>query len=65
MREIERVGESGGERAADQAAGVADHEGGFFGGEVLGGADEVAFVFAGGSVEDDDEGAGFCFMGCI
>ena len=59
MWESQRAGEGRGQRAADQAAGVADHEGGFLGGEVLGCADEVAFVFAGGGVEDDDEGAGF------
>lgn len=38
---------------------MSDHEGGFGRGEVLGGADEVAFVFAGRGVEDDYEGAGF------
>ena len=38
---------------------MADHEGGFGGGEVFGGADEVAFVFARWGVEDDYEGAGF------
>jgi hypothetical protein len=40
---------------ADQARGVADHEGHFFGSDVLGGDDEVAFVFARGVVQDDNE----------
>lgn len=35
--------------------GVADHKGHFFGCDGFGGDDEVAFVFAGGGVEDDDE----------
>ena len=59
LREIQGLGEGGGQRAADQAAGVADHEGRFFGGKVLSRADEVAFIFARRGIEDDDEGAGF------
>ncbi len=37
---------------------MADHEGHFLRGDVLGGDDEVAFIFAGGGVKDDDEVAG-------
>ena len=37
---------------------MADHEGHLGGGEVLGGDDEVAFVFAGDGVEDNDGLAG-------
>ena len=39
---------------------MADHEGCFGGGEVLGGDDEVAFIFAGRGVEDNDERARGC-----
>ena len=60
LREVQGGSEVGRERGADEAGGVADHEGHFFGGQGGGGDDEVAFVFAGGGVEDDDEGAGFC-----
>jgi len=45
----------GGQRRAEVAGCVADHEGGFGGGEGGGGDYEVAFVFARGVVEDDDE----------
>ena len=55
----------GGDRAADQTRGVADHEGGFGGGEVLGSDNEVAFIFAVGGVEDDDEGAAFWMRGDV
>jgi len=48
----------GGHGRAEIAGGVADHEGGFGGGKVGGGDDEVAFVFAGGGVEDNEEVAG-------
>jgi acyl-CoA hydrolase len=34
---------------------VSDHEGHFFGGDVLSGDDEVAFIFARGIVQDDYE----------
>lgn len=42
---------------------MADHEGELFGGSIFGGKDQVAFVFARGGVEDDDEGAAFCEWG--
>lgn len=44
---------------ADYAGGVSDHEGHFFGRHVAGGDYQVAFVFAGGGIEDDDEFAIF------
>ncbi len=59
LRELQGKGQGGGDGGADEAAGVLDHEGHFVGGHVLGGEDEVAFVFARGGVEDDDEGAVF------
>lgn len=34
---------------------MSDHEGHFFGGDVRAGDYEVAFIFAGEVVEDDDE----------
>jgi len=40
---------------------VADQEGGFGGGEGAGGDDEVAFVFAGFRVEDDEGVAAGCW----
>jgi hypothetical protein len=42
---------------------VADEEGGFGGGEGAGGDDQVAFVFAGFGVEDDDGVAAGCGRG--
>lgn len=59
LGQLELRGERGGERGADDARGVAHHEGHLFGRHVAGGDDEVAFVFAGGRVEDDDEFAVF------
>lgn len=50
LREFEAGGEGREDRGAEVAGGVADHEGGFGGSEVLGGDDEVAFVFAVGGV---------------
>lgn len=55
LRETKGVAQRRGNGGADQARGVADHEGHFFRGDVLGGGDEVAFVFAGGVVQDDNE----------
>lgn len=55
LREVQGGGARDGQRRADVAAAVADHEGGFFGRQGFGGDDEVAFVFAVGRVEDDDE----------
>lgn len=52
---MQGCGARDGERRAYVAGAVADHEGGFFGGEGFGGDDEVAFVFAVGRVEDDYE----------
>ena len=43
---------AGEERGAQVAAGVADQEGGFGGGQGAGGDDQVAFVFARFRVED-------------
>ena len=37
-----------------------DHEGHFVGRHIFGGEDEVAFIFAGGGVEDYDEFAALC-----
>lgn len=45
----------GRERSAQVAGGVVDQECGEWGREGLSGDDEVAFVFAGGGVEDDEE----------
>ena len=59
LREREVRGEGGRDGRADEAAGVLDHEGHLFGRHVLGGDDEVAFVFARGRVQDDDEVAAF------
>ena len=39
---------------------MVDHEGHFVGGHIFGGEDEVAFIFAGGGVEDYDEFAALC-----
>jgi hypothetical protein len=54
LRELESGRAGGEERCAEVAGGVADEEGGFGGGEGAGGDDQVAFVFAGFGVEDDD-----------
>lgn len=53
------LGECGGHGTADDARGVAVHEGHLLGGDVLCGDDEIAFVFAREIVEDDDEFAIF------
>jgi hypothetical protein len=60
LREVQGCGAADGERGADVAAAVADHEGCFFGREALGGDDQVAFVFAVGGVKDDYEFAVGC-----
>jgi hypothetical protein len=52
---VQGCGARDGERRAYVAGAVADHEGGFFGGEGFGGDDEVALVLAVGRVEDDYE----------
>ena len=54
LREFEGGGARGEQGRAEVAGGVADEEGGFGGGEGAGGDDQVAFVFAGFGVEDDD-----------
>lgn len=64
LREVEVEGALGQEGRADQAGGVADHEGHLFGGDGLGGDDEVGFVFAGGVVEDDYEFVGAWESSC-
>jgi hypothetical protein len=53
--EVQGCGARDGERGAQVAGAVADHEGGFGGGQGGRGDDEVAFVLARGGVEDDDE----------
>lgn len=52
-----RMGRGGGGlgRGGGEIPGMADHKGHFFGSDGFGGDDEVAFVFARGGVEDDDE----------
>jgi hypothetical protein len=52
--ELEGCRAHGEERCAEVAGGVADEEGGFGGREVAGGDYQVAFVFAGFGVEDDN-----------
>ena len=54
LREFEGGGARGEQGRAEVAGGVADEEGGFGGGEGAGGDYQVAFVFAGFGVEDDD-----------
>ena len=54
-REVKGVCDGGREGCADEAGGVADHEGHLLGCYVVGGDDEVGFVFAGGFIEDDKE----------
>ena len=39
---------------------MVDHKGHFVGGHIFGGEDEVAFIFAGGGVEDYDKFAALC-----
>lgn len=55
LRQLQLRGACDGDWSADVAGGVPDHERGFGGGEVFGGDYEVAFVLAGGGVEDYDE----------
>jgi hypothetical protein len=55
LREVQGCGARDGERGAQVAGAVADHEGGLCGGQGGGGDDEVAFVLARGGIEDDDE----------
>jgi hypothetical protein len=52
LGEVEGCRPRDGERGTYVAGGIADHEGGFAGGEGGGGDYEVAFVLAGGGVED-------------
>ena len=60
LRQLEGGGAHGQERRAEVAGGVADEEGGFGGREGARGDDQVAFVFAGFGVEDDDGVAAGC-----
>lgn len=53
--EVEGCRPRDGERGADVARGIADHKGGFAGGEGGGGDYEIAFIFARGGVEDNYE----------
>jgi hypothetical protein len=52
---VQGCGARDGERGAQVAGAVADHEGGFGRGQGGRGDDEVAFIFARRGVEDDDE----------
>lgn len=52
--ELEAVALLAGEREADDAASVGDHEVDGFGGAGLGGVDDVAFIFAVFVVDEDD-----------
>ena len=54
-RQVQPVGAVGGHRHADDAAGVADHEGHLFRRRLRRGHDQVALVLAVGVVDDDDE----------
>jgi hypothetical protein len=54
LRELEGGGAHGEQGRAEVAGGMADEEGGFGGREGAGGDYQVAFVFAGFGVEDDD-----------
>lgn len=55
LREVEGCGAGDGQRSAEVAGRIPDHEGGFFGREGRGRNDEVAFVFARGRVEHNYE----------
>lgn len=55
QRQFERIEALAGQRDADQAAAVADQEGHLRGADGIGGDDQVAFVFAVGVVDHDDE----------
>ena len=57
-RQVEPVAVLGGERYADDAAGVADRERDEFGGGPLGGEDQVALVLTVLVVDHDDRAAG-------
>lgn len=50
LGEFEGFGAGGEDGGAHEAGGVADHEGELFGCGVLGGEDEIGFVFAAGVV---------------
>jgi hypothetical protein len=52
---VQGGGARDGQRCADVARAVADHEGGLLGCERLGGDDQVAFVLAVGRVKDNYE----------
>ena len=60
-REAELFDVAGGHGEADEAAGVAHHEGQGLGGGELGGDDEVALVFAVLVVDEDEHAAGAGF----
>lgn len=53
LRQLEGLGQGLGDGRADQARRVPHHEGHLLGRDVLGGDDQVAFVLAGGIIEDD------------
>ena len=55
LRKVQGGGARHGQRRADVARAVADHEGGLLGCERLGGDDQVAFVLAVGRVKDNHE----------
>ena len=61
LGELEVGGAGRGQRSADQAGGVADHEAHLLGGDILGGDDEVGLVLAGRVIEDDEELAIACW----
>lgn len=51
-----------GEMRGRRLPGPSDHEGHFFGGDILRGDDEVAFVLAAGGIEDHDEFSSSCVL---
>jgi hypothetical protein len=55
LRKVQGGGARNGQRRADVARAVADHEGGLLGCERLGGDDQVPFVLAVGRVKDNYE----------
>jgi hypothetical protein len=55
LREVEGCGARDGERGAEVAGGVADHEGSFRGGEGGCGDDQITLVLARRRVEHNDE----------
>ena len=58
--ELEGVGARGQDRRADEAGGVPHHPGHLLGSDILGGDDEVGFVFAAGVVEHKDKFTAAC-----